>query len=162
MLQSFRRRWWPESVFLLIISIMAAWVVNVGRPEPMPWWGDYAAKKVEDTVRKGLAVIGPDEARAVLMNGKALFIDARDPDEFAAGHIPGAMNISADALMTGLEPVVTGLDKTKAMILYCGNLACSKSKDLAQGMKDLGFTNLAVMPEGMDGWRAVGGPVEAK
>ena len=94
--------------------------------------------------------------------GKALFIDARDPDEFAAGHIPGAMNISADALMTGLEPVVAGLDKTQAMILYCGNLACSKSKDLAQGMKDLGFANLAVMPEGLDGWRAVGGPVEAK
>ena len=83
-------------------------------------------------LKKGLAVIGPDEARAVMMNGKALFIDARDPDEFAAGHIPGATNIPADALMTGLEPVVAGLDKTKAMILYCGNLACSKSKDLAQ------------------------------
>lgn len=162
MLTSRRRPWWPEIVVLLGISVMAAWVVNVGRPEALPWWADFAAKKMEETARKGIEVVTPSEALAALKSGGRLFVDARDPDEYAQEHIPGSVNISAEALLTGLDAAVSGLAKDKPMILYCSNLACPKSRDLAQGMKDLGFTALAVMPEGFEGWKALSGPVEGK
>jgi len=160
--QSSRRPWWPEVIVLLAVSITAAWVVNFGRPQPLPWWADYRAGKVEETARKGLGVVEPSVARALLAAGKHLFVDARTPEEFAAGRIPGAVNIPAEALLTGIEDAVGGIKPETPMIIYCGNLACPKSKELAEGLKAIGFANLAVMPEGLEGWRAVGGPVEAR
>ena len=55
-----------------------------------------------------------------------------------------------------------GLAKDKPLIVYCGNLACPKSRELAEGLKASGFTALSVMPEGMEGWKAAGGPVEGQ
>jgi len=154
--------WWPEVLLLLALSLSAAWIVNVGRPEPLPWKGDFKVRKVEETTRKGLAVMEPGEARAALAKGAHTFVDAREPDEFAMGHIPGAVNIPAEALATGLDDAVAGLAKDKPLIIYCGGLSCPKSKELAEGLKMSGYTNVTVLPEGMEGWKAAGGPVEAK
>ncbi len=160
MLQQARRPWWPDVVVLTVISIMAAWVVNVARPQPLPWWGDYKAVKVQEAARKGLEVLTPAQAMEALKAGSWVFVDAREPDEFAAGHIPGAVNISAEVLLTGLDAAARAFPKDKPLLFYCGGISCPKSKDLAEGFKQMGFTALAVMPEGMEGWTAAGGPVE--
>ena len=160
-----RLPWWPEIIVLTGVSIMLAWVVNVARPEPLPWWSDYAAKRVEETVKKGLDVLAPAEALAAWAAKDRLFVDARDSDEFAMGHIPGAVNIPAEALLTGLDAAVAavpGLAKDRPLAVYCSNLACPKSREVAQGLKDMGFTNPAVVPEGLEGWKAAGGQVEGR
>jgi rhodanese-related sulfurtransferase len=162
MIASARRHWWPQILLLSAISIMAAWVVNVGRPEPLPWWADFAVKKTQEAVRVGIAVVTLEEGKAALSSGQRLFVDARTPDEFAAGHVPGAVNIPAELLETGLDEAVSGLAKDKPMLLYCGDLSCPKSKELAEALKAMGFTDLSLMPEGFEGWKAGGGPVEAK
>lgn len=154
--------WWPGVVILVAVSIMAAWVVNEARPTRLSWWTDFRVEKTEQAARKGFLVVAPPDGRAMLASGARLFVDAREPAEFAAGHIPGAVNVSADALLMGMDSVLPGVEKSRPILVYCGDLACSKSKDLAQGLKELGFTDLAVMPEGLEGWRAVGGPVEGK
>jgi len=154
--------WWPGVVILVAVSIMAAWVVNEARPTRLSWWTDFRAEKTEQAARKGFLVVSPTEGRAMLASGARLFVDAREPAEFAAGHIPGAVHVSADALLMGMDSVLPGVEKSRPILVYCGDLACSKSKDLAQGLKELGFTDLAVMPEGLEGWLAVGGPVEGK
>lgn len=157
-----RRPWWPEVVLLVSISLMAAWIVNVGRPEPLPLRGDYKAKKVEETQAKGLSVMTPAEAMAALTAGARRFVDARDPDEFAAGHVPGALNIPAEALLMGLDQAAAGLPQDKPLLVYCGNISCPKSREVAEGLKGLGYKDLAVMPEGFEGWKAAGGPVEGQ
>ena len=37
--------------------------------------------------------VGPDALQAMLRDGAAMIVDVREPDEFAAGHIPGAHNL---------------------------------------------------------------------
>jgi rhodanese-related sulfurtransferase len=162
MSETVRRPWWPEVLLLLIISIMAAWLVNAVRPDPVPWWADFKERKVEETRVKGFAVLGPAEARAVHASGGRLFVDARDRSEYAAGRIPGAVNVPAEALITGLDEALAGIPKDKPVLVYCSDVTCSKARDLAEGMRQAGFTAVAVMPEGMDGWRAVGGMVEVR
>ncbi|GFK92496.1 Thiosulfate sulfurtransferase GlpE [Fundidesulfovibrio magnetotacticus] len=154
--------WWPGVVVLVAVSIMAAWVVNEARPVKLPWWSDFRAEKAAQTQRKGFLTVAPAEARAMLVAGARLFVDAREPAEYEAGHIPGAVSVSAEALLTGMDSVLPGVEKGRPLLVYCGDLACPKSRDLAQGLKELGFADIAVMPEGLDGWRAAGGPVEAK
>ena len=48
---------------------------------------------------------------------KAFLIDARPAEEYQQGHIPGAINISADRIKA--EAARLPRDKTKAVIIYC-------------------------------------------
>src|SRR5512144_2822881 len=69
----------------------------------------------------------------------ALFVDARDPAEYEAGHIPGAVRLTSPEANT--EP-----DKMKALpvegrpiICYCEGGACEASLDLAKTLIDAGY-----------------------
>jgi len=145
---------------LLILSVAAAWVVNVHRPEPLPWWADFTQQKTEKAVQAGIAILTPAAAIDALKAGTHQFIDARDPDEFATGHIPNALNISADSLALG-QADISNLAKDRPLVIYCGSASCDKSDELAKALKSLGFTNVSVMPEGFEGWQGAHGPVDA-
>ena len=73
------------------------------------------------------AEISTDQLRHILQDGSATVFDARPMMEFAAGHIPGAVNVSAKAGapmslyvsdVVEIERVVHG-DKDRAIVLYC-------------------------------------------
>jgi 3-mercaptopyruvate sulfurtransferase SseA len=63
-------------------------------------------------------IIGGDQI-AALMAGekKAVLIDVRSPDEYLAGHIPGAVNIPAERITA--EKKRLPKDKTTPLIFYC-------------------------------------------
>ena len=65
-------------------------------------------------------------------------IDVRTPEEFAAGHLTGALNI--DVQGADFEGAVSSLDKAGTYIVYCrsGN----RSGIAIETMKGLGFSNL--------------------
>jgi 3-mercaptopyruvate sulfurtransferase SseA len=55
------------------------------------------------------------DARKAYDSQSALFIDVRDPDSFASSHIPGAINIPQDQLLSRLEE----LSSARWIITYC-------------------------------------------
>ena len=67
-----------------------------------------------------------------------LLLDVRRADEFAAGHIPGAINVANESIGTGEVPDLP--DKGQLILVYCrsGN----RSKQAAQKLADLGYTNI--------------------
>jgi len=62
------------------------------------------------------------EAKALVHQG-ALLLDVRSPDEFAAGHLDGALNIPVDALPDRLAEVEP---KDRPVVVYCRSGARSK------------------------------------
>jgi phage shock protein E len=83
-------------------------------------------------------VKGP-EARRLVGNG-AVLLDVRTPEEFATGHIDGAINIPVDDLDGRLSEVG---DKDKPVIVYCrsGSRSARAAKTLARAgyaARDLG------------------------
>lgn len=63
-------------------------------------------------------VIGAEEVRSRLIgNKKVLLIDSRLPDEYEAGHIPGAINIPAERMK--IEATRLPKDKSVPIIFYC-------------------------------------------
>lgn len=48
----------------------------------------------------------------------AVVIDVRTPEEYAAGHIDGALNIPFDQIDKGIQSV-KGLNKDQPILLYC-------------------------------------------
>lgn len=68
-----------------------------------------------------LATIGLACAEDIVMNGtrmQATLIDVRTPEEFAAGHIPGAVNLPYD-LIDSNSSALKGLSTESQILLYC-------------------------------------------
>jgi phage shock protein E len=85
-------------------------------------------------------------------------LDVRTPDEFAAGHIKGAVNI--DFRAPDLEKRLGQLDKGRPYLVHCarGNRS-SKTRDL---MEKLGFRKINHLDGGLTAWEKAGGPIEKK
>ena len=72
------------------------------------------------------------------MSKVSTVIDVRTPDEFAAGHLQGAINIDVES--ADFEGQVSSLDKAGVYVLYCHS---GRRAGIAlDTMKGLGFTNL--------------------
>ncbi len=68
-----------------------------------------------------------------------VFIDVREPFEFAMGHVKGAINIPPSKLMAGAKKLES-VPKDTELVLYC--LSGSRSNASMQILKDMGYTNL--------------------
>src|SRR5258708_22934583 len=76
-----------------------------------------------------------DEALANGVDGFVV-IDARKPETFAAGHIPGAINIPHRTM----TPESTAhLDRSKVMVVYCDGIGCNGSIKGAYRLTQLGL-----------------------
>ena len=83
-----------------------------------------------------------------LRQSGALLVDVRRPDEFAAGHLPGAVNIEVTAPDFGQR--VAALDKTKPTYVYCRSGA--RSANAAGQLTTAGFAQVANLLGGVLGW----------
>ena len=63
-------------------------------------------------------------------SGAAVFIDARDPEDYESGHIQNSINIPYD-YYENYEDIINGLDDAGIYIIYCSGEECSLSIDLA-------------------------------
>lgn len=71
---------------------------------------------------------------------KTIIIDTREPFEFAAGHVKGAINIPPMDLMRGLPKQLRDIPKDTELILYC--LSGARSNTSIQILRQHGFTNM--------------------
>jgi rhodanese-related sulfurtransferase len=90
----------------------------------------------------------------------ALLIDAREPEEFEAGRIPGSVNISFDLAISDpsfLETLETG---NRPLIVYCGGGDCEVSINLAWELLQAGHAKVTYFEGGFPEWVEAGYPVE--
>ena len=83
--------------------------------------------------------ISMDEAIAMMEAEKDyLIVDVRSYEEFAQGHIPGALNVPNESI--GTEPPLLLPDKEQLIMIYCrsGN----RSKQASQKLVDMGYSNI--------------------
>jgi rhodanese-related sulfurtransferase len=74
-----------------------------------------------------------------------IILDVRTPEEFAIGHIPGAVLVNIND--SDFDTKVNGLDKSKTMLVYCGSGVRS---DKAVGiLKESGFKKVYHLENGM-------------
>ncbi|MEQ1541316.1 MAG: rhodanese-like domain-containing protein [Novosphingobium sp.] len=96
----------------------------------------------------------PRQLDSLLRQGRALVIDVREPNEFAAGHIPGAINQPLSGFRASLLPDPGG----KQLVLSCaaGRRSAMALEKCAAARSDID-THLA---GGFAAWRAAGLAVE--
>ena len=82
---------------------------------------------------------------------KMVLIDARDPAQFAKGHIPGAINMDWRQVLAKRNAI----PKNKPVLIYCNTGSLSAQAGFA--LRVAGWENVRILQGGMSEWQAKGG-----
>jgi rhodanese-related sulfurtransferase len=103
------------------------------------------------------------EVQKELSGGAAVLVDVRDQEERVEhGAIPGSVHVSRGLLEFAADPShpyhKDVLDPKARVILHCAS--GGRSALAARTLKGLGYTNVAHLETGFNGWREAGGTIE--
>jgi rhodanese-related sulfurtransferase len=101
-----------------------------------------------------VSTVTPAEASTAIDEG-ATVIDVRTPAEFAAGHIPDAVNINVESASFAAE--IAELDQSETYVVYCRT--GRRSALAADQMAEAGFSSVKDLG-GLSSWANAGYPVQ--
>jgi len=116
-----------------VAKLLQTWLAHRDELEPVP------AREVLERVKRGLVTV----------------LDVRPAEEYAAGHLPGAINVPMDRL----EKYLSKLPKRKEVLAYCRGPYCLMSFEAVEKLRKRGF-KAKRLQDGFPEWRAAGLPVE--
>ncbi|MCH7764281.1 MAG: rhodanese-like domain-containing protein [Candidatus Marinimicrobia bacterium] len=143
---------------LILVSLVVGIITNSIRSDGI----SFFAKEIE--VAEDINDVSGEPVAITLTQAKELFdqgvifIDARDDEYFADGHIKNAWNsgffmelmFRLDSLQSRNDPVV----------VYCSDDECGSSEELAYDLYNEGFNKLMVFQGGWIEWTGIGYPIE--
>ena len=137
----------------LVLSVAGIGIAaDAGAPPMNP-----KVKEMIDSSRAAIKIVPPEAVKAAIdSKEKAIFLDVRDGGEFAAGHLPGAMNISRGTLEFNIFGKIP--DQNAKIYVYCKTKA--RSALATKTLNDLGYKNACLMDAQYADWVKAGYPVE--
>lgn len=107
------------------------------------------------TVKDDLEPIPREELLDRVKHGLVTVLDVRPAVEYAAGHVPGAVNVP----LNELEAHLAELDETKEVVAYCRGPHCILAFDAVARCREKGL-NAHRLEDGFPEWKLAGLPVE--
>jgi rhodanese-related sulfurtransferase len=143
-----------KTVIIIGVSVGLALAFNAARPDRMPLVSDpqIAAQVAIERGEISLA-----DAITLFQSGQAVFVDAREAEEYALGHIEGALAL--DPLSFGQDfPALRERMEGMTVVTYCDGEHCELSHELAEQLKSMGLQDVRVLKNGWSLWRDQGLP----
>jgi rhodanese-related sulfurtransferase len=97
-----------------------------------------------------------EEAKALWGSGTAFFLDARSPDDYAAGHIVGALNLPVEEFDEHYPSIGRMLTPDSMIVAYCDGLDCDLSHHLMVKLRELGYHHVRLLVNGWTTWHTAG------
>ena len=156
-------------VALMIAAAALGIGVNTVRPHGLPLiqkgevvataqHGDVDTTKTFTPTAKG--AISIDEMKRQFDAKTAVILDARSPQEYEEGHIPGSINIPHDQIPQYQDVLTNEVSNDAHVICYCRSPTCDFSDLLATELKVIGWEDVSVFSGGWEEWSKAGYPVE--
>jgi 3-mercaptopyruvate sulfurtransferase SseA len=154
-----RRGIW-QGVCLGVLAASLAAGFNAVRSSGLPWVGQWSPATAAAANLQGVMAITIQEAWSRYQEGKALFVDARDPLSFKGGHIKGSWYCPAGEEGRLLEEIRILAKAGLAVIVYCDGVDCPLSPELARTLQRRGVPSVKIIVDGWRLWSEAGYPVE--
>jgi rhodanese-related sulfurtransferase len=160
-----------EILLIILVSVILGAAVNFSLLRRF-LAGEFRQSFLDEREYSGIRFITLAEAEDLFARNfqtgdGAVFIDSRSRQDFAAGHIPGALNIPVGELESERKTSAgTKLSEAlpfpedQVLVVYCEGGDCQTSVSLAKLIHERGFTDIRVLSGGWDDWVAAGLPVE--
>ncbi|MGV6852329.1 MAG: rhodanese-like domain-containing protein [bacterium] len=116
------------------------------------------AMRLVAEARQNITEISPQDMANKLGQKDFALIDVREPHEFVAGHLPGAVCIPRGVLefQVDAHPAVNGeqdsslVDRDRELIIYC--LTGGRAALAAESLQKMGYTNVKSIAGGWKIW----------
>jgi len=108
-------------------------------------------------VRDSMEAVSRDELMSRMRDGLITILDVRPADEFATGHLPGAVNVP----FSELEEQLGQFDPTSEIVAYCRGPWCVLSFEAVAVLRARGFSARR-LEDGLPEWKASGLPVDRR
>jgi Rhodanese-related sulfurtransferase len=114
---------------------------------------------IEDylTVKDSLEPVPARQLLERIRSGLVTVLDVRPPEEYAAGHLPGAVNVPLEELEKHLD----ALKADQEIVAYCRGPHCVLAFDAVARLREKGF-DARRLEGGLPEWRLEGLPVECE
>lgn len=97
------------------------------------------------------------EAAEQAIRDADLLLDVREADEFAAGHLPGAILMPRGLLEFCLSSTPAMESRDLKVVLYCKT--SGRAALAARAMQEMGYLNVQSIAGGFDAWAGAGKPI---
>ncbi len=101
--------------------------------------------------------VSTDELKAMLAKGSAILFDARLPEEYAAAHIPGSLNLDEKQLGRFTQSFP---DRATSIVLYSNGPFCDRARLRSEDLARLGYSKISRYQLGLPVWRVLGNTSE--
>ncbi|MEO7166523.1 MAG: rhodanese-like domain-containing protein [Spartobacteria bacterium] len=93
-------------------------------------------------------------AQAKGWGANALWLDARPEEQYASGHVPGAMLLNEDRWNTLLPEVLAVWSPERKLVVYCSQVTCNASHAVAERLRqEAQLKNVYVLQGGWEEWK---------
>lgn len=133
----------PISAALWLLMLSAAVVACPACDEPTP--------------KHEVATLTPTEVHTRMLAKELTVLDANPAGIYVKHHVPGARRVEYNDVSISDLPK----DKTVPVVFYCMNERCGASPIAARRARELGWSNVYLMPAGIQGWIAAGLRIES-
>jgi rhodanese-related sulfurtransferase len=133
--------------FVFVLSMLSLSVAQT-------WKTTVVKEQIDKTKAEIKKVSAADVKAAIDKKEKATILDVRDPNEYAAGHLPGAINVSRGRLDFDIWDKIP--DKNAKIYVYCKTAAVSTFA--TKTLNDLGYKNAVLMDGLLEDWVKAGYP----
>lgn len=131
-----------EALALALVAVAPALLAVVVHPQ------------LHDSARAGLHPEAVRLAEVRQWSVGVLWIDARPEDEFASGHLPGAINMELAGLDSGLGDLLQVWQPGTPIVVYCSSTSCDASREMARRLSESGFEGVHYLHGGWEAWIA--------
>jgi rhodanese-related sulfurtransferase len=156
-----------QALTLFILAAIVAVGLNLVSNSRIPFVGSWPSVIGTDTVAVPPSAeegdppfLSLDEAATKFQQRDAVFIDARDLEDYEYGRIKGAISFPYDYMEDYWDRVVPGLSRDKQYIIYCSGTECELSLFMARELVYNGFEKVFVFYGGWREWERAGLPIE--
>lgn len=106
--------------------------------------------------RDAMEPVSREELIERMRDGLVTVVDVRPADEFALGHVPGAVNVP----LGELEERIGELDPAREVVAYCRGPWCVLSFEAVAALRGRGY-RVRRLEDGLPEWKAAGLPMES-
>ncbi|UCC45158.1 MAG: rhodanese-like domain-containing protein [Candidatus Zixiibacteriota bacterium] len=152
-----------QAIILLILALILSVLANIVSPNKIAFVGQYRDLSSGDGPIIPPAAepgdppfIDINVAQFEFTAGTSIFVDAREPEEYECGTIPGSINIPFEHLPDDLEvyfdSALQGCSKEAPIIVFCSGEECDSSLHLARNLQDHGYVSVSIFFGGSREW----------
>ena len=142
---------------LSIVFVLSMVSLTLAQEKPkVPAWQTSVVKDWVAKAKAEIKKVTPADVKAAIDKKEAaVILDVRDPAEFTAGHLPGAINVSREKLEFNVWDAVK--DQNAKIYVYC--LTAARSALATKTLNDMGYKNAVLMDAPFEEWVKAGYPV---